>query len=154
MKYLLFSMILLTCCIACNNTSTSISEKKINETTEDIKPVFQNKALLKQIIPDEEEGKILFKKNCAACHTLNKKNSVGPGLVNIQHRIPYDDKNTWLANYILNCNDTNFSKQSYVINLKSEYKNSSPMPVYLEVLTEQEAVNISTFLIELKLPNE
>lgn len=45
------------------------------------------------------DGKLVFKQNCAVCHTLSDQKLTGPGLQGIADRVPKGD---WLRRYILN----------------------------------------------------
>ncbi len=76
-----------------------------------------------------QDGKALFKANCASCHAPTDKRVLGPGLKGFWDRIPGGDdegKKKWYINWVKNASSIIGSKSDpYVNKLYAEY--GSPM---------------------------
>ena len=67
---------------------------------------------------DTNNGKRLFKQNCAVCHNLDNNKIVGPGLENVISRVPNEQ---WLFDYISNSDSLFKQKDPYSLKLRAEY---------------------------------
>lgn len=121
-----------------------VEEKQTEELRSSI--LFSSSRNFTGLSPNRDNGKIIFKKNCAACHRLDDKSIVGPGMRRVAERIPHADKISWLANYVLNTADTLFARDAYIKKLKSKYP--SPMPPFKNVLNKQELCDVVNYLLD------
>ena len=72
------------------------------------------------------DGKSLFKSNCAACHRVTADKSTGPGLLDVEKRIPSRE---WAYNWIHNSTDLIKSGDSYANKVFKE-NNETPMTAF------------------------
>lgn len=76
-----------------------------------------------------QDGKALFKANCASCHAPTSKKVLGPGLAGFWDRIPGGDdegKKKWFTNWVKNASSIIGAKSDpYINKLYAEY--GSPM---------------------------
>jgi cytochrome c2 len=89
-----------------------------------------------------EQGKQLFKANCARCHYVTDKRFVGPGLAGVQDR--WSDEANLLA-WIRNSSDYLKTGDSYATKLFAEY-NGSVMPAFQ--LSDDELRSILAYIAE------
>jgi mono/diheme cytochrome c family protein len=89
-----------------------------------------------------EQGKQLFKANCARCHYVTDKRFVGPGLAGVQDR--WSDEGNLLA-WIRNSSDYLKTGDSYATKLFEEY-NGSVMPAFQ--LSDDEIKSILAYIAD------
>jgi len=89
-----------------------------------------------------EQGKQLFKANCARCHYVTDKRFVGPGLAGVQDR--WSDEANLLA-WIRNSSDYLKTGDSYATKLFADY-NGSVMPAFQ--LQDDEIRSILAYIAE------
>lgn len=101
--------------------------------------LFQSN-VAKDTIGDEENGRKLFKANCAACHALNREAS-GPALKGITERAP---SKKWIAEFIRNSDSLIQSGDAYAQKIYDEY-GQEPM-THFPTLTDQEIDDILAYI--------
>lgn len=90
--------------------------------------------------PGHEKGYMLFKQNCAVCHSLGKNVITGPGMADVMDRVPSEE---WLYKWIKNADAVKKSGDDYAVDLDKEYAgNMSPFTF----LSEEEIGEIIKFL--------
>ncbi len=94
---------------------------------------------------DGENGRKLFKQNCAVCHTVSHSKLTGPGLAGVYNRIP-EPKTKWLRNYILNNQKVHKSGDNYAKKLGKEY-GIAGMTIFEGVLSDQEVDDLMIYLV-------
>lgn len=83
-------------------------------------------------------GEMLFKQNCAVCHSLSSQKITGPGLAGILNRVPSGD---WLKRYILNNSKVKHSGDPYA-NILTGF---GLMPMF-EFLSDEEVNSIINYM--------
>lgn len=82
------------------------------------------------------DGNKIFKQNCAVCHSMSSNVISGPGLENIQYRIPGGD---WLHNYIANADSLYKIKDPYTLKLRQAFpKEGDRKPPFGKMLSYYE----------------
>ncbi|MCB0509551.1 MAG: cytochrome c [Chitinophagales bacterium] len=66
---------------------------------------------------DIEAGKVLFKSNCAACHTVGKGKLTGPDLKNVSDRVSPE----WIHAFVKNSTAVIESGDAYAVKLFNDY---------------------------------
>lgn len=86
-----------------------------------------------------QDGKALFKSNCASCHAPTDKRVLGPGLKDFWGRIPGGDdegKKKWFINWVKNASSIIGGKSDpYINKLYAEY--GSPMTSFGQLKDEE-----------------
>ena len=77
-------------------------------------------------------AEVLFKDNCASCHTIGEGESVGPDLKGVTEKRPRE----WLIRIILDFNELLEHKDPVALKLYKE-ANENPMPSFPELTKEQ-----------------
>ena len=80
-----------------------------------------------------QDGKKLFKANCATCHHLSDAKNTGPGLAGISKRVQKD----WALRWVSNNQDILKAGDAYALKIKAENNNAS-MTVFAGVLSPEE----------------
>ena len=93
------------------------------------------------IAQDYDEGKQLFKNNCASCHNMEKK-VVGPALKNVVKNQGED----WTKSWIKNNNKLRASGDKHANQIFKEY-NGMAMPAY-EHLGDEAIVDLTAYLAQ------
>lgn len=88
-----------------------------------------------------DKGDILFKQNCAVCHTMSNVRITGPGLANVSSRVPNDK---WLYNYILKSDSMFIAQDPYTLKLHKEYPETRMHK--FDSLTQQNVNDIIAFI--------
>ena len=65
-----------------------------------------------------ENGEKIFKANCAACHKINDKKLVGPGLAGVMERVPSKE---WLYEWVRNSQKMIASGDEYAVQIYEQY---------------------------------
>jgi len=86
-----------------------------------------------------QNGKIVFEKNCAACHKIGEGRSVGPDLLGISKK----REEGWLVKFILSSQTVLKSGDKVAEELYKEY-NNLPMPD--QAISESDAKDIITYI--------
>ena len=90
------------------------------------------------------KGEQLFNKYCTSCHFSDDRNMIGPGLKNIQDRLPVPaDK--YFKKYVQNNEAVYQSGDAYAIKVRNDF-NGLLMPAFDHVLNEEQVMEIYTFL--------
>lgn len=89
---------------------------------------------------DLDEGKTLFKSNCAACHTIGKGKLTGPDLKDVTQRV----SNEWITAFVKNSTAVIESGDEYAKNLFNEY-NKTIMTAHPH-LTDDNIANIIAYI--------
>jgi len=98
---------------------------------------------------DRDNGKALFKAQCARCHYVTDKRFVGPGLANVRERWKNDDAR--LIAWIRNSQDFLKTGDTYANNLFKEW-NNSVMPNFN--LSDDEILSILAYVEDPAEPGE
>lgn len=90
------------------------------------------------------QGEQLFNVHCTSCHSADDKRMIGPGLKNIQDRLPVPaDK--YFKKYVLNNEAVFQSGDAYAIKVRNDF-NGLLMPAFDHVLNEEQVMEIYKFL--------
>jgi cytochrome c2 len=93
--------------------------------------------------PNLDEGKTLFKNNCASCHNKNMKDDLtGPALGGVQAR--WEGREELLYSWIRNSSAVIASGDAYAVNLYSKWNNS--VMTAFPNLTDQEMESILGYI--------
>jgi cytochrome c2 len=91
------------------------------------------------VASNTSKGEALFKQNCTACHTLDKK-LTGPALAGIEDRMNYK-----LFEKLLLKPEKAYKQSPYLKALQKEYEDTQHMP-FQGMLTKQEIEQIFLYL--------
>lgn len=89
---------------------------------------------------DLDEGKTLFKSNCAACHTVGKGKLTGPDLKDVTQRVSPE----WITAFVKNSTAVIESGDEYAKSLFNEY-NKTIMTAHPH-LTDENIANIIAYI--------
>lgn len=89
---------------------------------------------------DLDEGKTLFKSNCAACHTIGKGKLTGPDLKDVTQRVSHE----WITAFVKNSTAVIESGDEYAKKIFNEY-NKTIMTAHPH-LTDENISNIIAYI--------
>lgn len=84
----------------------------------------------------EADGKKIFTQNCASCHRIDDQKLVGPGLKDIQNKVP-QPAHDWLFKWIKNNKEVLKSGDAYATKIFEE-NNKLPMNIFDGILSDEE----------------
>ena len=116
-KTIIFIFITLTF-LSCGPRSGVHEESETLVTNENI--------VIEQISPiekSEQNGRKVFKQNCAVCHHISTMKLTGPGLGGVLERLPKPSEEYFIK--YLTSNDSLLKKDSYAKTLRNEYRDIS-----------------------------
>lgn len=110
--------------------------------------------MIDKISYEKPNGKNLFMKNCAVCHSMSSQKLTGPGMAGILNRAPKGD---WLNRYILNNNKLIRSGDAYANKLVAmnggvdgmgeyEYLTADELKALVQYITGQDKFNFDEML--------
>lgn len=100
--------------------------------------LFSNKAIA------AEDGKALFKQNCAVCHSMCDQKLTGPGLKGVVDRVP---KGAWLHDWIKNNEKMIKAGDAYGNKIYKENGNAA-MTVFEGTLSEEQLQAITDYVVK------
>jgi mono/diheme cytochrome c family protein len=114
-----------------------------NAVQEEINNNWANNTL--GLTGDRNNGRKLFKQNCAVCHSLNDQKLTGSGLYGVYDRVP-EPKLEWLKKYILNSEKVYKSGDKYARKLHKA-SGGALMTNFEEYLSDQEINDVLLFVL-------
>lgn len=125
-SYLVRSLIVLTLLVVglvigllCYSFSKDFSEEHPPEFRCAVVAPCGNNTGSKNYTFNGKDGRMLFKTNCASCHTASEKRSTGPGLKGVLDRIPGGD---WKYIFVRDHDSLFNAGDPYAVQLHASYK--------------------------------